>query len=106
VRPTLKIYFIAFISLFLTLSLLAQDNNSSISSDNKKVWGTDYSASSYENNSLDIMNTNDDPGSGTGNGTDNVLDAPIDGGLSFLIAAGVLYGARRIRRTKSHKLKK
>jgi len=94
----LKIYIIALISLLLTLSGLAQDNNSSISEDLKKIWTADNSTPSEDIYPIDILTTND---AGTGNGTDNVLDAPIDGGLSFLMAAGVLYGAKIIRRTKS-----
>jgi hypothetical protein len=31
---------------------------------------------------------------------DDVGDAPIDGGLSLLIAAGVGYGAKKIHQTK------
>ncbi len=30
-------------------------------------------------------------------GGDDVLDVPVDGGLSVLIAAGIGYGAKRIR---------
>lgn len=32
---------------------------------------------------------------------DQVLDTPIDGGLSLLVAAGVGYGAKRLRRRSS-----
>ncbi len=40
--------------------------------------------------------------------TDNTTDAPIDGGLSLLIAGGVGYGVKKIRekRTPSEKKKK
>ena len=33
-------------------------------------------------------------------GPDDVTDAPIDGGLSLLVAAGVGYGAKRLRKKK------
>lgn len=32
---------------------------------------------------------------------DNVADVPVDGGLSLLLAAGALYGGRRLRRMRS-----
>ena len=99
----LKTYLIALFSLVFTQSAEAQDNNSSISEDLKKIWSTDNSTPSEDIYPIDILTTND---AGTGNGTDNVLDAPIDGGLGFLMAAGILYGAKRIRRTRSHNLKK
>jgi hypothetical protein len=31
---------------------------------------------------------------------DNVVDTPVDGGLSLLLAAGAAYGASRLRRKK------
>ena len=31
---------------------------------------------------------------------DNVSDVPVDGGLSLLLAAGAVYGGRRIRKRK------
>jgi hypothetical protein len=35
--------------------------------------------------------------------TDDVLDTPIDGGLSLLVAAGVGYGAKKIAALKKEK---
>ena len=32
---------------------------------------------------------------------DQVIDAPVDGGLGILLAAGVLYGTRRLRKRAS-----
>lgn len=87
---------IFFIFLITSLSGIAQDNNSSISEDLKKIWNADNTAPSDDIYPIEELTTNNDPG--TGNGTDNVLDAPVDGGLGFLMAAGVLYGARRIRK--------
>ncbi len=87
------------ISILFTQIAVAQDNNQSISDDLKKVWG--------------------DPGAPTGTGmdmggmydtqagtedtgeigfTDNVTSTPVDGGISLLLAAGLVAGARRIRR--------
>jgi hypothetical protein len=31
---------------------------------------------------------------------EDLQDVPVDGGLSLLVAAGTLYGVRRLRRTK------
>jgi hypothetical protein len=31
---------------------------------------------------------------------DNVVDTPVDGGLSLLLAAGAAYGVSRLRRQK------
>jgi hypothetical protein len=33
--------------------------------------------------------------------TDDVMDTPIDGGLSLLVAAGVGYGAKQLRKRKA-----
>lgn len=98
----MKSFSLFLICLAIFFSGIAQDNNASISDDLKKVWGSNNSAPSNDIYPIDAMTTNnDDPGTGTGNGTDNVLDAPVDGGLSFLMAAGILYGARRIRKRAS-----
>lgn len=37
-----------------------------------------------------------------GGGSGNVSDAPVDGGLSLLIAAGVGYGAKKIREKRKN----
>lgn len=87
------------ICLGISFTSIAQDNNASISEDLKKIWSGDNSTPSDDIYPIDGLTTNNDPG--TGNGTDNVLDAPVDGGLSFLMAAGVFYGTRRLRRKAS-----
>jgi hypothetical protein len=33
--------------------------------------------------------------------TDDVMDTPIDGGLSLLVAAGVGYGAKQLKKRKN-----
>lgn len=91
------------ISILFIQTTVAKDNNQSISDDLKKVWG--------------------DPGVGTGidmdgiydtqSGTDNtdeigfeddVASIPIDGGISILLAAGLGYGANRLRRRRKDKV--
>lgn len=39
-----------------------------------------------------------DPGTGSLSGTGDPDSAPIDGGLSLLLAAGIGYGARKLRK--------
>jgi hypothetical protein len=80
---------------------VAQDNNQSIGEDLKKIWGGGQDAGT--GTGMDMGGMFD-----TQAGTDNTDDigfaddvtasAPIDGGLSVLLAAGVVVGARRIRR--------
>jgi hypothetical protein len=77
----------------------AQDNNQSIGEDLKKVWG-DPGAPSGTGMDMDGMY---DTQAGTDNTdeigfADDVPGTPIDGGLSLLLAAGVVVGARRIKR--------
>lgn len=95
----MKALYLLLICIVFFLAGSAQDNNSSISEDLKKIWNADNSTPSTDIYPIDALTTNVDPG--TGNGTDNVLDAPVDGGLGFLMAAGALYGTRRLRKRSS-----
>jgi hypothetical protein len=89
-----------FISILFTQAV-AQDNNQSIGEDLKKVWG-DPGAPSGTGMDMDGMydtpvetnNTSFD---------DDVADAPIDGGIGMLLAAGLGYGVRRLRRKTNDK---
>jgi hypothetical protein len=40
------------------------------------------------------------------NFTDDVVDAPVDGGLSLLIAAGVGFGAKRLKEKRKQQIEK
>lgn len=85
------------IAVLFTQTLIAQDNNQSISEDLKKIWGSDQSS-----NGIDMGGMYDTQ---TEAGTpppmeDDVIDAPIDGGLGILLVAGLGYGANRLRRRK------
>ena len=80
---------------FLAINLIAQDNRVSRDEDLQNIFKGTWDIRSVDN----TIDVNSDF-------NDNVLDAPIDGGLSFLMAAGILYGAKRIRRTRSHNSKK
>jgi hypothetical protein len=87
------------IAILFTQSAAAQDNNQSISDDLKKIWG-DQGSSNGTGLSMDGMY---DTQAGTDNTddigfADDVTSAPIDGGISLLLAAGLVAGAQRIRK--------
>ena len=87
------------ISILFTQIAVAQDNNQSISDDLKKVWG-DPGVPSGNGLSMDGMfdtqaGTEDTEEIGF---ADDVTSTPVDGGIGFLLAAGIVAGARRIRR--------
>ena len=84
------------VCLFVVMTANAQDNNSSISEDLKSIWNRDNSTPSDDIYPIGSAATETDPG--LGGGSDTITDAPIDGVLSLLLAAGVVVGARRIRR--------
>jgi hypothetical protein len=84
------------VCLFVVMTANAQDNNSSISEDLKSIWNRDNSTPSDDIYPIGSAATETDPG--LGGGSDTVADAPVDGGISLLLAAGVVVGARRIRR--------
>ena len=87
------------IALLFTQSAAAQDNNQSIGEDLKKVWG-DPGVPSGNGLNMDGMYDTQAESDDTGdiNFNDNVSSLPIDGGISLLLAAGLVAGARRIRR--------
>ena len=87
------------ISILFTQTAAAQDNNQSIGEDLKKVWG-DPGAPTGTGMDMDGMYDTQAESDDTGdiNFNDNVSSLPIDGGISLLLAAGVVVGARRIRR--------
>ena len=93
------------ISILFTQIAVAQDNNQSISDDLKKVWGDPGVPSGNGLNMEGMYDTqaeSDDTGDIDFN--DNVSSLPIDGGISLLLAAGLGYGANRLRRRKKDKV--
>jgi hypothetical protein len=79
----------------------AQDNNQSIGEDLKKIWGGGQDAGTGTGLSMDGMYDTQAGTEDTGDigfADDVTASAPIDGGLSVLLAAGVVVGARRIIR--------
>lgn len=92
------------IALQFIQTVAAQDNNQSIGEDLKKIWG-DQGVSTGTGLSMDGMY---DTQAGTENTdeigfTDNVTSAPVDGGIGILLAAGLGYGAIRLRRRRKEK---
>jgi hypothetical protein len=86
------------VCLFVVMTANAQDNNSSISEDLKSIWNRDNTTPNDDIYPIGSAATEADENPGLGGGSDTITDAPIDGGLSVLLAAGVGVGARRIRR--------
>lgn len=84
---------VLLISLTATINGFTQDNNQSLQEGMKNIWNNNSDNIYPIEQALDI--NNDPP---TFN--DNAVDAPIDGGLGFLLAAGVGLGARRLRKRK------
>jgi hypothetical protein len=76
----------------------AQENNRTVISDVPKQRGGDQGQGTWLN--IDPMNDiqTDADEDGPPVFDENVNSTPIDGGLSLLLAAGVIVGARRIRR--------
>ena len=93
------------ISILFTQIAVAQDNNQSISDDLKKVWG-DPGVPSGTGLNMDGMYDTQAESDDTGDidFNDNVSSLPIDGGISLLLAAGLGYGANRLRRRKKDKV--
>ena len=88
------------ITMLFIQTVEAQNNNQSISDDLKKVWGGDQGTGSGTWLNNDGMN---DTQAATEDITeigfaDDVSSTPIDGGIGILLAAGLVAGARRIRR--------
>ena len=87
-----------FLLCIVATGVVAQDNNSSINEDLKSIWNRDNTTPSNDIYPIGSAATEADENPGLGGGSDTITDAPIDGGLSLLLAAGVVAGARRIRR--------
>jgi len=85
----------------------AQDNNQSINEDLKKVWGTQGSGTGLNMDGIYNTQTNDD-GPGDPSESDPAetppTELPVDGGIGFLLAAGLGYGANRLRRRRKDKV--
>jgi hypothetical protein len=83
--------------LFSFLTGFAQDNNSSISDELKNIWGNDNSIYSNPSSIDNLLGSETDFGVPNNNVQ---TDAPIDGGLGFLLAAGAGYVAHGLNRKR------
>ena len=95
-QSILKTIGVFFLLCIAATCVVAQDNNSSINEDLKSIWNRDNNTPSDDIYPIGSAATENDPG--LGGGSDTLTDAPIDGGISLLLAAGVVAGARRIRK--------
>jgi hypothetical protein len=95
-----KIKFIGYmvLCLFTVTAVRSQDNNASISEELKAIWNNDSDGSSgiYSNG----LSTENLPPVGGNNDGSVGADAPIDGGLGFLLAAGIGYAANGMRKRR------
>ena len=95
-----KIIFISYVilCLFTATAVRSQDNNASISEELKAIWnnGSEGSSDMYSNG----MSTESFPPVGGNNDGTVGADAPIDGGLGFLLAAGIGYAANGMRKKR------
>ena len=87
-----------FLLCIVATGVVAQDNNSSINEDLKSIWNRDNTTPSDDIYPIGSAATEADENPGLGGGSDTITDAPIDGGISVLLAAGLVAGVRRIRR--------
>jgi hypothetical protein len=88
---------IIIVCLFVVMTTNAQDNNSSITEELKSIWNRDNSIQG-DLYPIDIAATEASPG--LGGGSDGPNDVPIDGGLGFLLAAGIGYAANGMRKRR------
>jgi hypothetical protein len=95
IMKSIRVFFLLCI---VATGVVAQDNNSSISEDLKSIWNRDNTTPSDDIYPIGSAATEADENPGLGGGSDTITDAPIDGGISVLLAAGLVAGARRIRR--------
>jgi hypothetical protein len=85
--------------LFLVNISISQDNNETIYFD-EKAFEDLFGNSSSSETSQSLKNMFKEISSNPPPFDDNTSDVPIDGGLGFLLAAGIGYGANRLRKHK------
>ena len=95
IMKSIRVFFLLCI---VATGVVAQDNNSSINEDLKSIWNRDNTTPSNDIYPIGSAATEADENPGLGGGSDTITDAPIDGGISVLLAAGLVAGVRRIRR--------
>jgi len=88
------------LTLFFRQSIVAEENNEILYFD-QESFDDIFKNSTSSELSTDLKNMfNEIPSTGI-DFNDNTSDVPIDGGLGFLLAAGLGYGANRLRKLKN-----
>lgn len=88
------------LTLFFDQSIVAEENNEILYFD-QESFDDIFKNSTSSELSTDLKNMfNEIPSTGI-DFNDNTSDVPIDGGLGFLLAAGLGYGANRLRKLKN-----
>jgi hypothetical protein len=88
------------LTLFFDQSIVAEENDEILYFD-QESFDDIFKNSTSSELSTDLKNMfNEIPSTGI-DFNDNTSDVPIDGGLGFLLAAGLGYGANRLRKLKN-----
>jgi lipopolysaccharide assembly outer membrane protein LptD (OstA) len=88
------------LTLFFSQSIVAEENDEILYFD-QESFDDIFKNSTSSELSTDLKNMfNEIPSTGI-DFNDNTSDVPIDGGLGFLLAAGLGYGANRLRKLKN-----
>lgn len=101
IKTTRKIITLTLLAVSLSATSFAQDNSETIYLDDQAFSQLDFSAGTEEFGQKlqfligDISSEGADPG-----------NIPVDGGLGFLLAAGLGYGARRLQKNRKNKINK
>jgi hypothetical protein len=92
-------YLFILSTLFCSIHISAQDNRVTQNEDLKGVFEDTWTPAIFRGQGdLGVDN-----GTTGGDSGQNVTDAPIDGGLGFLLAAGVGYYANGVRKRRRQK---
>ncbi len=104
IKTARKIVTLTLVAVSISATSFAQDNTETIYFDEQSFPQMDFSAGTEAfGQKLELAfgdmataaNAGPDPG-----------DIPVDGGLGFLLAAGLGYGARRLQKNRKNKINK